>query len=111
MVLFFGGPNNLKKLSGILNKEDLYETLYRDFSGIVHSNNILDKNIIASENSSTIVALRSRDDIKYVSVWSAHFFWLMIDNLIEHRYADKKDEFMNWWSRYKIHYNKLFVTV
>jgi hypothetical protein len=95
---FYGGPRNLEQLANSLNRQGIYEVLYRAWSGAVHGSDVLKGKIVTeTDGSVAIVQIRHPQDAQQVTQYAHSLALILFRFYIEKRLPSHKDDLDSWY--------------
>lgn len=104
----FNGPKSIEQLANHLNRQALYEILYRAWSGPTHGTDIiLSKLRQDSPGQSEIVQIRFPKDAQVVTQYAFILSLLTYGIIINKRIPKHKDNFDQWYLTIKKYFNDL----
>jgi hypothetical protein len=104
----FGGPNNIEQLAKYLKLHASYEILYRGFSGNVHATSIFQRKLIPNNDGTVdIVQIRYPEDAQSITQNATNILIMAYLVYYKSRLPEKNKEFQEWYSEFRIPYNKL----
>jgi hypothetical protein len=99
---------NIDQLASYLNRQYLYEIMYRFLSEIVHGSDIIQGKLINTTNKkSAIVQLRYVKDAQYITLHAMNFGLLTFQVVTEKRLVKYKKEYAEWYLTIRKLYQKL----
>ena len=101
----FNGPRTIQELAIHLKMSSFYELVYRNWSGSVHSTDIINGKIVKSQNanevadkvSADIIQIRLPKDAQSVSAFTLILMTMTYGTLINTKIPDKKVEYTKWY--------------
>ncbi|MBN2616119.1 MAG: hypothetical protein JXR71_10545 [Bacteroidales bacterium] len=101
----FNGPQSIQGLAIHLKMSSFYELVYRNWSGSVHSTDIINGKIVKSQNanevsdkiSADIIQIRLPKDAQSVSAFTLVLMIKTYSTLINTKIPDKKVEYTKWY--------------
>lgn len=104
----YNGPKNIEQLANRLGRRDLYEILYRYWSGTTHGTDILHGKLRRTKEGETmIVSIRFPAMAQMVTVYSLNLCVWMFSLVIRKRLPNHKNEFRKWYARNRPFHLKL----
>ena len=105
----FDGPNNFQELSNHLKKTILYEFQYRKYSESVHVTGVQKGFAKAGKDKAQIILIRDFEHCKDVFTSTISYLLECYNQYLIKRIPDKKIQFTNWYSKFKVPYNKILA--
>ncbi len=104
----FNGPENLEQLANYLNRQALYEILYRSWSGPTHGTDVLTSKLSQTPSGhAEIVQIRFAKDAQQVTQFSFSLGLLIYQMMTEKRIPNYKMNYANWFLTIQKLYLKL----
>lgn len=102
----FNGPKNIQQLATYLKMSSLYEIVYRNWSGSVHSTDIINGKIVKSKNSNDnedkvaadLIQLRLPKDAQSVTGYTLVLLIKTYIVLMDTKILNKKTEYKKWYN-------------
>lgn len=97
----FGGPTSIAKLAEKIGCAGFYEVLYNEYSGSVHSSEILNNRLIAPEkgDEGLILSFRTIKNGRQVVTMTLNLALIVNEIIIEHFMPEKMDGFAFWYMK------------
>ncbi|RED37917.1 hypothetical protein DFQ10_1143 [Winogradskyella eximia] len=103
----FAGPQNIQQLAKYLNRNAIYEIMYRGYSGNVHATDIYKGKLYPNDkNTVDIVQIRNPKDAQSISIDTVNYL-LMSYLAYFKRIPEKKLDFQNWYLIFKKDFDEL----
>jgi len=94
----FNGPENIEQLANHLNRQALYEILYRSWSGPTHGTDVLTRKLSQSASGhAEIVQIRYAKDAQQVTQLSFSLGFLVYQIMTEKRIPNYKMNYAKWY--------------
>jgi len=103
----FNGPVSIEQLANHLNREGLYEVLYRGWSGSVHGVDILKGKFAMDEGHFTITQVRDLQDLKMVTQYACSLALITYRIGIKKKAPHYQKNLDGWYKTYRDFFTSL----
>lgn len=94
----FNGPRNIEQLATNLNRQGLYEVLYRGWSGPTHGTDIIQSKLSKSaDGHGEIVQIRYVKDAQMVTQFAFNLSLITYQIMTDKRIVKHKTDYENWY--------------
>jgi len=102
----FGGPPNIDQLATKLNRQGLYELLYRTWSNTIHGQNVIKGNMTNGIDTG-VAQIRNPRDAKQVTLHACNIALLLFQFFITKRLPQEKNKLSIWYKTVQPEISKL----
>lgn len=104
----FSGPKNIELLAKYLNRNAIYEVMYRKYSANVHAIDIFKgKLLVNNSGTADIIQIRNPKDAQSVVIDTINYLLIAYYAYIKNRIPEKSKEFSDWYSEFRIDFERL----
>jgi hypothetical protein len=95
---FYRGPRNLEQLAAQLNRQGVYEVLYRAWSGAVHGSDVLKGKLVQDEDGLFgISQIRNPEDAQMITQYVHSLALILFRFYVEKRVPSRQSELDIWY--------------